>query len=114
MQSVFNCATTVFAVKAILKDKLRLFRVIQTIGNDVVEALDSVNEREATPNLDELKRLCNEVMNFYDEFSIKSVRPFGDMIRLHGEVLPASKRCMNDYIQHVTRIFLAGFGAAQG
>lgn len=103
-------------------------------GNDVVEALDSVNELEATldqtkeamyklsyvirvaaPNLDELKRRCNEVMDFYDDFSIKLVRPFGDMIGLHGEFLPASKRYMNDYVQYVTSDFLAslGFGAAQ-
>lgn len=103
-------------------------------GNDVVEALDSVNELEATldqtkeamyklsyvirvaaPDLDELKRRCNEVMDFYDDFSIKLVRPFGDMIGLHGEFLPASKRYMNDYVQYVTSDFLAslGFGAAQ-
>ena len=103
-------------------------------GSDVVEALDSVNELEATldqtkeamyklsyvirvaaPDLDELKRRCNEVMDFYDDFRIKLVRPFGDMLELHGEFLPASKRYMNDYIQYVTSDFLAGlgFGAAQ-
>ncbi|WP_100489220.1 ATP-binding protein [Sporolactobacillus pectinivorans] len=103
-------------------------------GNDVMEALDSVNELEANldqtkeamyklsyvirvaaPDLDELKRRCNEVMDFYDDLSIKLVRPFGDMLGLHGEFLPASKRYMNDYIQYVTSDFLAGlgFGAAQ-
>ncbi|GAY76759.1 hypothetical protein NBRC111894_2313 [Sporolactobacillus inulinus] len=103
-------------------------------GNDVMEALDSVSELEANldqtkeamyklsyvirvaaPDLDELKRRCNEVMDFYDDLSIKLVRPFGDMIGLHGEFLPASKRYMNDYIQYVTSDFLAslGFGAAQ-
>ncbi|MTT31606.1 ATP/GTP-binding protein [Terrilactibacillus sp. BCM23-1] len=103
-------------------------------GNDVMDALDSVNELEANldqtkeamyklsyvirvaaPDLDELKRRCNEVMDFYDDLSIKLVRPFGDMIGLHGEFLPASKRYMNDYIQYVTSDFLAGlgFGAAQ-
>ncbi|MCO7126051.1 ATP-binding protein, partial [Sporolactobacillus shoreicorticis] len=62
-----------------------------------------------------LKRRCNEVLDFYDDFSIKLVRPFGDMLGLHGEFLPASKRYRNDYLQYVTSDFLAGlgFGAAQ-
>ncbi len=43
------------------------------------------------------------------------MRPFGDMLGLHGEFLPASKRYRNDYIQYVTSDFLAGlgFGATQ-
>lgn len=103
-------------------------------SNNVVDALDSVNELETTldqskesmyklsyvvrvtaPDLDELKRRCNEVKDFYDDLSVKLVRPFGDMLGLHGEFLPASKRYMNDYIQYVTSDFLAGlgFGATQ-
>ena len=64
-------------------------------GNNVIEALDSVNELET--NLDQSKR------------------PFGDMLGLHGEFIPASKRYINDYIQYVTSDFLAGlgFGATQ-
>ncbi len=41
---------------------------------------------------------------------MKLVRPFGDMLGLHGEFLPASKRYLNDYIQYVTSDFLAGLG----
>ena len=103
-------------------------------SSNVAEALDSVNELETTldqskesmyklsyvvrvtaPDLDELKRRCNEVKDFYDDLSVKLVRPFGDMLGLHGEFLPASKRYMNDYIQYVTSDFLAGlgFGATQ-
>ncbi|EOB2797492.1 ATP-binding protein, partial [Enterococcus faecalis] len=61
------------------------------------------------------KRRCNEVKDFYDDLSVKLVRPFGDMLGLHEEFLPASKRYMNDYIQYVTSDFLAGlgFGATQ-
>ena len=85
-------------------------------SSNVAEALDSVNELETTldqskesmyklsyvvrvtaPDLDELKRRCNEVKDFYDDLSVKLVRPFGDMLGLHGEFLPASKRYMNDY-----------------
>ena len=53
--------------------------------------------------------------DFYDDLSVKLVRPFGDMLGLHEEFLPASKRYMNDYIQYVTSDFLAGlgFGATQ-
>lgn len=103
-------------------------------SSHVAEALDSVNELETTldqskesmyklsyvvrvaaPDLDELKRRCNEVKDFYDDLNVKLVRPFGDMLGLHGEFLPASKRYMNDYIQYVTSDFLAGlgFGATQ-
>lgn len=62
-----------------------------------------------------MKRRCNEVRDFYDDVSIKLVRPFGDMLGLHQEFLPASKRYMNDYVQYVTTDFLAGlgFGATQ-
>ncbi|EAF2586312.1 ATP/GTP-binding protein [Listeria monocytogenes] len=103
-------------------------------SSNVVDALDSVDELESTLNQtkesmyklsyvvrvsasdpDELKRRCNEVKDFYDDFSIKLVRPFGDMLGLHGEFIPASKRYINDYIQYVTSDFLAGlgFGATQ-
>ena len=103
-------------------------------SSNVAEALDSVNELETSldqskesmyklsyvvrvsaPDLDELKRRCNEVKDFYDDLSVKLVRPFGDMLGLHEEFLPASKRTVNDYIQYVTSDFLAGlgFGATQ-
>lgn len=103
-------------------------------GNNVLEALEDVNELEATldqtkeamyklsyvirvaaHSYEELKRRCNEIRDFYDDWSIKLVRPFGDMLGLHYEFLPASKRYINDYVQYVTSDFLAGlgFGASQ-
>lgn len=101
---------------------------------NVSDALDDVNELEATldqskeamyklsyvvrvsaPDLDELKRRCNEVKDFYDDLNVKLVRPFGDMMGLHNEFIPGSKRYENDYIQYVTSDFLGslGFGATQ-
>ena len=43
------------------------------------------------------------------------MRPAGDMLGLHSEFLPASKRYINDYVQYVKSDFLAGlgFGATQ-
>ena len=43
------------------------------------------------------------------------MRPIGDMMGLHNEFIPSSKRYMNDYVQYVTSDFLAGlgFGATQ-
>ena len=103
-------------------------------STNVIDALDSVNELESSldqskesmyklsyvirvsaKDLDELKRRCDEVKDFYDDLSIKLVRPFGDMLGLHGEFIPASKRYLNDYVQYVTSDFLAGlgFGATQ-
>ena len=103
-------------------------------GSNVMDALDSVNELEtnldqskesmyklsyvirvAADTLEELKRRCDEVKDFYDDLNVKLVRPFGDMLGLHGEFIPSSKRYINDYIQYVTSDFLAGlgFGATQ-
>lgn len=103
-------------------------------STSVAEALESVNELETelgqskeamyklsyvvrvtAPDAEELKRRCNAVRDFYDDMNVKLVRPVGDMIGLHHEFIPASKRYMNDYIQYVTSDFLAGlgFGAAQ-
>lgn len=103
-------------------------------STSVAEALDSVNELETelgqskeamyklsyvvrvtAPDEEALKRRCNAVRDFYDDMNVKLVRPVGDMIGLHHEFIPASKRYMNDYIQYVTSDFLAGlgFGAAQ-
>ena len=100
----------------------------------VVDALDSVDELEtdldqskesmyklsyvirvSAPDLDELKRRCDEVKDFYDDLNVKLVRPAGDMLGLHSEFLPASKRYINDYVQYVKSDFLAGlgFGATQ-
>ena len=102
--------------------------------SNVVDALDSVDELEAdldqskesmyklsyvirvsAPDLDELKRRCDEVKDFYDDLNVKLVRPAGDMLGLHGEFLPASRRYINDYVQYVKSDFLAGlgFGATQ-
>ena len=102
--------------------------------NQVAEALDSVDELETVldqskesmyklsyvvrvtaPDAEELKRRCNQVRDFYDDASIKLVRPIGDMMGLHNEFIPSSKRYMNDYVQYVTSDFLAGlgFGATQ-
>lgn len=103
-------------------------------NTSVAEALESVNELETelgqskeamyklsyavrvtAPDAEELKRRCNAVRDFYDDMNVKLVRPVGDMIGLHHEFIPASRRYMNDYIQYVTSDFLAGlgFGAAQ-
>ena len=103
-------------------------------SSNVIDALDSVDELEAdldqtkesmyklsyvirvsAPDLDELKRRCDEVKDFYDDLNVKLVRPAGDMLGLHSEFLPASKRYMNDYVQYVKSDFLAGlgFGATQ-
>ena len=102
--------------------------------NQVMDALDSVDELESVldqskesmyklsyvvrvtaPDVEELKRRCNQVRDFYDDARIKLVRPIGDMMGLHNEFIPASKRYMNDYVQYVTSDFLAGlgFGATQ-
>lgn len=103
-------------------------------SSNVLDALDSVGELEAdldqtkesmyklsyiirvsAPDLDELKRRCDEVKDFYDDLNVKLVRPAGDMLGLHLEFLPASKRYINDYVQYVKSDFLAGlgFGATQ-
>ena len=103
-------------------------------SSNVIDALDSVDELEtdldqskesmyklsyvirvSAPDLDELKRRCDEVKDFYDDLNVKLVRPAGDMLGLHSEFLPASKRYINDYVQYVKSDFLAGlgFGATQ-
>ena len=103
-------------------------------SSNVVEALDSVDELESdlnaskesmyklsyvvrvsAPDLEELKRRLDEVKDFYDDMNIKLVRPAGDMLGLHSEFLPASRRYINDYVQYVQSDFLAslGFGATQ-
>lgn len=103
-------------------------------GSNVLEAIDSVNELEteldhskesmyklsyvirvSAKDPDELKRRCDEVRDFYDDLNVKLVRPAGDMLGLHKEMIPAAKRYINDYVQYVKSDFLAGlgFGAAQ-
>lgn len=71
--------------------------------------------RVSASDKEELSRRCDEVRDFYDDADIKLVRPFGDMLGLHGEFIPTSKRYINDYVQYVTSDFLAGlgFGATQ-
>ena len=127
--------TTVRNKKKELKDlDNHAYQAGNETSSNVVEALDSVDELEtdldqskesmyklsyvirvSAPDLDELKRRCDEVKDFYDDLIVKLVRPAGDMMGLHGEFLPASKRYINDYIQYVKSDFLAGlgFGATQ-
>ncbi len=44
--------------------------------------------RVTAPDVEELKRRCNQVRDFYDDASIKLVRPIGDMMGLHSEFIP--------------------------
>ena len=127
--------TTVRNKKKELKDlDNHAYQAGNETSSNVVDALDSVDELEtdldqtkesmyklsyvirvSAPNLDELKRRCDEVKDFYDDLNVKLVRPAGDMLGLHNEFLPASKRYLNDYVQYVKSDFLAGlgFGATQ-
>ena len=127
--------TTVRNKKKELKDlDNHAYQAGNETSSNVAEALDSVDELEtdldqskesmyklsyvirvSAPDLDELKRRCDEVKDFYDDLNVKLVRPAGDMMGLHGEFLPASRRYINDYIQYVKSDFLAGlgFGATQ-
>jgi len=127
--------TTVRNKKKELKDlDNHAYQAGSETSSNVVDALDSVDELEtdldqskesmyklsyvirvSAPDLDELKRRCNEVKDFYDDLNVKLVRPAGDMLVLHSEFLPASKRYINDYVQYVKSDFLAGlgFGATQ-
>ena len=127
--------TTVRNKKKELKDlDNHAYQAGSETSSNVVDALDSVDELEtdldqskesmyklsyvirvSAPDLDELKRRCNEVKDFYDDLNVKLVRPAGDMLGLHSEFLPASKRYINDYVQYVKSDFLAGlgFGATQ-
>ena len=127
--------TTVRNKKKELKDlDNHAYQAGSETSSNVVDALDSVDELEtdldqskesmyklsyvirvSAPNLDELKRRCDEVKDFYDDLNVKLVRPAGDMLGLHSEFLPASKRYINDYVQYVKSDFLAGlgFGATQ-
>ena len=103
--------------------------------NSVVEALVDVDELEkdlgrtkesmyklsyvvriAAESEEELERRIAEVRDYYEnDFNIKLVRPFGDMIGFHEEFIPSGSRYENDYIQYVKADFLAGlgFGAAR-
>ena len=127
--------TTVRNKKKELKDlDNHAYQAGSETSSNVVDALDSVDELEtdldqskesmyklsyvirvSAPDLDELKRRCDEVKDFYDDLNVKLVRPAGDMLGLHSEFLPASKRYINDYVQYVKPDFLAGlgFGATQ-
>ena len=127
--------TTVRNKKKELKDlDNHAYQAGSETSSNVVDALDSVDELEtdldqtkesmyklsyvvrvSADDLDELKRRCDEVKDFYDDLNVKLVRPVGDILGLHSEFLPASKRYINDYVQYVKSDFLAGlgFGATQ-
>ena len=127
--------TTVRNKKKELKDlDNHAYQAGNETSSNVVDALDSVDELEtdldqskesmyklsyvvrvSADDLDELKRRCDEVKDFYDDLNVKLVRPAGDMLGLHSEFLPAKKRYINDYVQYVKSDFLAGlgFGATQ-
>lgn len=103
--------------------------------DSVVDALDSVDELEqdlgqtkeamyklsyvvrvTAGTLEELEQRIVMVRDYYEQdFNIKLVRPFGDMLGLHQEFIPSGRRYMDDYVQYVKSDFLSGlgFGAAR-
>ena len=103
--------TTVRNKKKELKDlDNHAYQAGNETSSNVVEALDSVDELET--DLDQSKESMYKL-----SYVIRVSAPDldGDMMGLHGEFLPASKRYINDYIQYVKSDFLAGlgFGATQ-
>lgn len=60
-----------------------------------------------------LEKRVDIIKDFYSDYKIIVERPFGDMVNLHYEFIPASEVLVNDYIQYVTSDFIAslGFGA---
>ena len=131
-----NALTTVRNKKKELKD---LDEHAYTSGNDtedsVIDALESVDELEqdlgrtkesmyklsyvvrvAAETRELLERRVVMVRDYYEHsFNMKLVRPFGDMVGLHEEFVPAGKRYRNDYIQYVKADFLSslGYGASR-
>ncbi|WP_270470292.1 ATP-binding protein, partial [Faecalibacillus intestinalis] len=90
--------TTVRNKKKELKDlDNHAYQAGSETSSNVVDALDSVDELET--DLDQTKESMYKL----------------DMLGLHSEFLPASKRYINDYVQYVKSDFLAGlgFGATQ-
>ena len=94
-------------------------QLICKVENNLTEAIKAA--RMANLSTEELHRLLDiltevktddydEVKDFYDDLNVKLVRPAGDMLGLHSEFLPASKRYINDYVQYVKSDFLAGLG----
>ena len=66
-----------------------MWRKLWKVWNELETNLDQSKEsmyklsyvvRVSANDLDELKRRCNEVKDFYDDLSVKLVRPFGDML----------------------------------
>ena len=62
--------------------------------------------RVSAPDLDELKRRCDEVKDFYDDLNVKLVRPAGDMLEMcirdrikdeNAELIINGERVENDY-----------------
>ena len=127
-------AHVLYGGNTLLAHEVGSYQAGSETSSNVVDALDSVDELEtdldqskesmyklsyvirvSAPDLDELKRRADEVKDFYDDLNVKLVRPAGDMLGLHSEFMPASKRYINDYVQYVKSDFLAslGFGATQ-
>ena len=103
--------TTVRNKKKELKDlDNHAYQAGSETSSNVVDALDSVDELEtdldqgkesmyklsyvirvSAPDLDELKRRCDEVKDFYDDLNVKLVRPAGDS---HGSMVGAGTGAM--------------------
>src|SRR5690625_7991405 len=75
-------------------------------SSNVIDALEQVNELEdvldqskesiyklryvirvSASHVDELKQRCNEVKDFYNDFNVKLVRPYGNIIVLYIEFI---------------------------
>lgn len=85
-------------------------------SSNVVDALDSMDELET-----DLEQRKESMYKFSYVIRVSAPdldeleRPARDMLGLHSEFLPASRRYINDYVQYIKSDFLAvlGFGATQ-
>lgn len=62
----------------------------------------------------ELQQRCIALIDYYDSFGMKLVRPVGDMMVFHGEFMPGAKR--RNVIRHIVKsdwLACLGFGASQ-
>lgn len=108
-----NNSDTGKSVSAAIEDADELEAELSGTKEDLYKV--SYLVRVSAGSVAELQKRCSAVLNFYDDFGLKLIRPLGDMVGLHQEFIPAGKRHLEDYVQYVTSDFLAslGFGATQ-
>jgi len=122
--------TTIVNKRKEIKDQEKhIYESDADVSNALTDSLDAISELEdevkgnkeamykvnfltrvSAKTKEELENRTEMLIDFYSDYEITLVRPYGDMEKFHQEFMPSNGRATNDYVHQMRSESIASFG----